>query len=438
MSRSVCVSALSAVLVLVWVRQGQAAGEGCTERDLEKATVAPTEEARIASIERWLGKCEGHLTNDELADGLASLLRHYMSAPPNYEGCLRVTTRLIQLGEVRNYVQYNDDYGYCGGDCTKSPRPRDCQEGRDRRNKERAFEKYLDTTAKVGAEFQMDQPVPCAPSAARKLLANMDKAAFYALALRFLAKYEKQCPQAGNPAVRISMANDKALIFFHRGDDAACLRALDEVAPLAKGADATAFNRALCGGPCALDSGRCAKVQEVRKRALLARARLHPSGTALDDPVCARGKYTRVPTHVFAWDLKSYRVCQEGKCSPRRLPMTALGDLNGDGWGEYSNRAIEVQGWWNAVGDRHLVFRLFSNVDVCGMGDFVEVAALSTGDTKEQDHPPDPLAYTAKVTAPAHAATKSYCIYPSKGLKCSATACNVEPYLCADMTRECE
>jgi hypothetical protein len=114
--------------------------------------------------------------------------------------------------------------------------------------------------------------------------------------------------------------------------------------------------------------------------------------------------------------------------------MTALGDLNGDGWGEYANRSI---GPYDPRG-KYLVFRLFSNIDVCERGSFLEVATLDTKDVDEEDAPEPPLAYTARVTAPAGAATKSYCIYPSKGLKCSATACNKKPYRCADLTRESE
>jgi hypothetical protein len=428
-------SVLSIGLGLLWAGGAEAAGEGCSYRDLSEATRGRTREARIASIERKLRDCEGRLTNEELARGLGYLCDEYKSAPPDFEGCLRVTTRLVRLGEVQGYAQYNYDYGYCGGDCAKSPSPRNCEHGKEQRAKAVALEKHLDTAAKVGAEFQMEQPVPCALEAARKLVANMDKSAFYSLALRFMAKYEKQCAQATDSEVRVALANDKALVFFHRGDDAACLRVLGEVAPIAKASGATDFNRALCGGPCALDRGRCVKVQETRKHALLGRTKLAPSGTRLDDPACARANYTRRPTHLFAWDLKTYRVCEEGKCLSTKHPMTALGDLDGDGWGEYSNRTVEaheLRGDLGTVRQPYLVFRLFSNVDVCERGDFVEVATLSTGDLEQEQHP---LAFEAKITAPANAASKLYCIYPSKGLKCSPLSCNVEPYSCADMTR---
>lgn len=434
--RSRALSVLSVGLALLWSRGADAAGEGCTERDLDKAKAGPTREAWVASLQHWLGKCEGRLTQSELSSGLSALKNLYLDTPPDFDGCLRVTKQLLRL--YPGVTGLVEDYGYCGGDCSESTVPVVCQRGKERQKQRLVHERYLDAEAKVGAEFEMDQPVPCALEAARKLVANMDRSAFYGLAMRFLSKYENECPEATDPTVRVSLANDKALVLFHKGEDAACLHALDEVASFTKDHPESAFNRALCGGSCSLDSARCAVAEEARNRALLARAKIRPVGTAHDGQVCRRGIFTRRPTRAFAWDLKSYRECQEGKCEPTEYPMTVLGDLDGDGSGEYSNRAIqthEYQSRKDVYRERYLVFRLFSNIDVCERGAFVERAKLDTDNSWGLKHP---LEYSAKVTAPANAAAKSFCIYPSKGLKCSATACNNKPYRCADLTQTSE
>jgi hypothetical protein len=353
--------------------------------------------------------------------------------------------RMIQLGKVTNYAQYNNDFGYCGGDCAKSPMPDSCRRGRLHREKELAEERYLDTTAKVGADFEMEQPVPCAPAKARKLIAKMDESLFFGLALRFIGKYENDCAEANEPGTRTALANDKAVLLFHAGDDAACLHALDEVRGLPTGPRDTAFNRALCGGPCSLDLRQCSAVQDARKKALLARAaRVTGEDLTTDrkedtSAVCARGNYSRFPTHALSWDLKSFRICAKGQCSAKRHPMVPVGDLDGDGLGEYVNKEKDFDIIWgsglDSIHTPFLIFKLFSSSDLCERGEATELARI---ETHYEDQTAPALAFTEKIVVLPNSRLKTFCVYETKGLQCSATGCNQEPYECADLSKRGE
>jgi hypothetical protein len=179
-------------------------------------------EKNLQSIEAKLAECKGKLGADEEAVALQEMYSYYMHEPRDYEGCRRVMGRAIQLGEVFGCAQFNHNWGYCGGDCSKAPFPQACRDG--------VKEREIEINAKVGPDIEKEQPVPCNLTKARRLISGLDKAFFHDQALRFIDKYRADCRQAKEPSATMALANDEALVRFHGDDDAACLHALDTIA----------------------------------------------------------------------------------------------------------------------------------------------------------------------------------------------------------------
>jgi hypothetical protein len=282
----------------------------------------------------------------------------------------------------------------------------------------------------------------------------MDQAFFQDQALRFIEKYRTDCKQAAAPAAKMALANDEALVHFHKDDDAACLHALDAAVPTEPHDVATtALNRALCGGPCTLDASQCASAAELRKKALEARrvraklrARMQehcwdckegqPCKPWPRDAVIRSGGSSAV-----AWNLKAVRhLGFRGALSAVKLLWA--GDLNGDGLGDFVYSGRETyRDLSNAGVDgygekpfRYLDFRAWLS---CGAhGQYINSVILQT------EHPPftngtydlKPDEYSLGITDKPNSTIKSICVYPSRRVKCTRTKCDEDSAECEDFS----
>jgi len=434
-----------AAVLLATGRVALAEGPGCTKEDIYKAANSfpgVDREHNLQAIEAKLAECKGKLTASEEAEALQGMYRYYMHDPRDYEGCRRVLGRVIQLGEVFGYAQFNDDFGYCGGDCSKSPRPRDCLEGVERRN--------VEVNAKVGSDIEDEQPVPCNLTKARKLLSGLDKAYFLDQALRFIAKYRTDCKQAGAPATRVALANDEALVHFHGDDDVACLRALDSIPSSETGdSEATAFNRALCGGPCTSSADKCAVAAASRRKALEARVARTKLRAKMQEDCwdCKPGQpcnplpredlsRSYMGSRAVAWDLKTLRHCDIKGCGAKTKPFW-IGDINGDGIGDFLevfssiNRDAQTRGLRgpDTKPFRYLDFQAWLG---CGaQGKYLNGATITT---EQEPSGPPPDQYSLGITDRPGSTIKSFCVYPGRRVKCSQTECDEKPSHCGDLS----
>jgi hypothetical protein len=434
---------------VAWSGVAVAKGPGCTKEDIQKAANSSPEKEReknLQSIEAKLAECKGRLTAVEEAGALTYMYFDYLLEPVDFEGCRRTMGRGIQLGQVSGFADFSDNWGYCGGDCSKAPMPDACRRG--------AKERELELNAKVGPDVEKEQPVPCNLTQARKLISSMDQAFFQDQALRFIEKYRADCKQAAAPAAKLALANDEALVHFHKDDDAACLHALDAAVPTEPhDVETFAFNRALCGGACTLDASQCASAAELRKKALEARrvrtrlrARMQEhcwdckEGQACKpwprDAVTRSGGST-----AMAWNLKAVRhLGLRGALSPVKLLWA--GDLNGDGLGDfvYSTRETHrdvsnagVDGYGEKP-FRYLDFRAWLS---CGaLGQYLNSVILQT------DHPPftngtydlKPDEYSLGIMDRPKSTIKSICVYPTRRVKCTRTKCDEDAVECEDFS----
>jgi hypothetical protein len=292
-------------------------------------------------------------------------------------------------------------------------------------------------------ERDMEQNVPCDFGEARRQASKLDKAGFGSSALRLITKYRQVCAKNSPAAEVAALANDEALIHYHQGDDGACLKVLTGFPDDIAGA---AFNRALCGGMCSLDSAKCAKAADARRKALATRElqrqlREKTQGVCTKDPGDWALLGRNLPDNL-GWTLRS-------EWSLRFVDRKGLiwaGDLNGDGLGDY---IAAWDGYWrdtsNAALDNRLPpgsfevvrWRAFQvSIGCPKFGAFANVLERNTEFAIDSDeHPNEPDNKIAiRVLEQPGRAVRSVCIYPSRNLKCTATKCNREPDQCADLS----
>ena len=429
-----------------WPATAFAKGPGCTKKDIEDAANSypgKEKEKNLKSIEAKLTECKGKLTADEEAEALRYMYFYYLQEPIDFEGCRRAMGRGVQLGAISGF--FNQNWGYCGGDCSKAPMPDACRDG--------AKKHEIELNAKVGPDVEKKQPAPCNLTNARKLISGMDQAFFQDQALRFIEKYRTDCKQAAAPAAKLALANDEALVHLHKDDDAACLHALDAAVPTEPhDVETTAFNRALCGGACTLDASQCASAAELRRKALEARrvrtrlrARMQEHcWNCKEGKLCEpwpRDAVARWGSSSMDWDLKIARhLGLRGSGSPYKLLWA--GDLNGDGLGDfvYSTREL-YQDLSNAgldgYGDKPFRYLKFSAHMSCGTYGKYVVSAIFQTDRRPYtngtyDLKPDQ--FSLAVTEKPGSTIKSICVYPSRKLKCTRTECNEKPVECEDFS----
>lgn len=393
----------------------------------------------VASFERELAACKDKLSPTDHLDLLIQIVREQLESPPDLEGCRRVAERGLRLVENGGPAQeINRSYGYCGGDCKKAVCVPCCEVGAKRRQKDLKAATQSVRQAKMSEEERdMEQDVPCDLGKARQTAARLDKAGFGDSALRLIAKYRQTCAKNRPPAEEVALANDQALIHFHRGDDGSCVKALTGISDDVVG---TAFNRALCGGPCSLDPITCAKAAEARKKAMVSRA-LQKKLRERTQAWCA--SHSPEDTGLPAWDLPTN---PGWAAQPRDSgKLIWAGDINGDGLGDLVER---WDGYWedtsNAALDNALprgaltsvrwkAYRVSIGCPKVGL--FVQVMERNTEFDKDPlDHPDQPDDKTAiRMLDQPGRTIRSVCVYPSRNLKCSATKCNREPDQCADL-----
>jgi hypothetical protein len=433
---------------VAWSAVALAKGPGCTKADIQKAANGFPEiekDKNLQAIAAKLAECKGKLTAGEEAGALLHMYFFYMKEPVDFEGCRRAMGRGIQLGQVSGFASFSGYWGYCGGDCSKAPTPDACRDG--------AKKHELELNAKVGPDVEGEQQVPCNLNRARKLISGMDQAFFQDQALRFIEKYRADCKQAAAPAGKMALANDEALVHFHKDDDAACLHALDAAAPTEPhDVETSAFNRALCGGACTLNASQCASAAALRQKALEARRVRTKLRARMQEHCwdCREGKpcepwprdaVTRWGSVAVVWDLKTIReLGLRGSGFPYKLLWA--GDLNGDGLGDfvYSTREL-YQDLSNAgldgYGDKPFRYLKFSAHMSCGVYGKYVVSAIFQTDRRPYtngtyDLKPDQ--FSLAVTEKPGSTIKSICVYPSRKLKCTRTECNEKPIECEDFS----
>jgi hypothetical protein len=166
------------------------------------------------------------------------------------------------------------------------------------------------------------------------MLAAFDKAGFQGPGIRHADRFLEACGARLSAVDREVIANDIALLHFHRGDDVGCIKALAESAIAAGGGrTSTAFNRALCGGACtATDESTCSSAARARQNALSARDRQAEALEAVRKS-CAPGAGV-VEEYVLAADMKKVLALEFGGSFISRVRLHWAGDLNGDGLGD--------------------------------------------------------------------------------------------------------
>jgi hypothetical protein len=399
----------------------------------------PQDTAR--SFERELELCKGKLDVFDEIQTLIDITRTYLEGHlRDFEGCRRAAERGLRLRDHGGPAsEINESFGYCGGDCSKAPLSGSCKAGARKRQQE-IEGKIQDAQEqkKTPEERDSEQTVSCDFKKARQLAEKLDRAAFGDSALRLIAKFRNTCAKEITPPVAEALADDEALVQYHRGDDAACLKALSRLpAPDSPG---TAFNRALCGGPCSLDAGKCGAASEARKKAIAARA-VQAKLRAKTLVWCASHKPDG-EAGMPAWDLTGTTNWKDSH-SVRKGRIVWVGDMNGDGVGDL------VFGWedkWEDTSSAALNgyalptirWKAFSAVVGCGrIGDYREVFGWNT-EIENQSGGPDleesDYNISIGVVERVDSTIRSICIYPSKAVKCTRTKCNGKPNECADLS----
>jgi len=449
-SRLVWTAALAFVVPLVGhARVAHAESPGCAKADVQKAmdTMPANNVAGIttATLEA-LNRCKGRLTSQLEADTLFHLLLLFESSGyEDLEGCRRVAD--LGLGLDRKEVGYTAEqvaqfYGRCGGDCNK------VKDDKSRRSCEREgkiLQKEL--TGKLAPEIESEQAVPCDPKKARKLVEGMDRLSLREQALRFMAKYHASCGKAAAPKDLEALANDEALVNFHNGNDADCLKTLDAIANASS--PASAFNRALCGGTCTLEAPTCTSAADARKKALAERV-LREKLRQVTQAYCWRctaGKTCTAPrrdeiyrgsfgeSHALNWDLKPFSDGVRGR-------YNWIEDINGDGIGDLmfeernvqedlSSYALDGIAKWPDI-----KYRRFTVYVGCGESRYMVVFDASTNREPYTDHasatgPWDD--YALRITDKTTTPIKSTCVYEDHDIKCTKTKCDGKAVECADL-----
>ena len=321
-------------------RTAHAEGPGCTADDLKK----PFQGVPSGEVERItkavLGKidsCKGRLTPKEeagaihrillLGNGVTDANRALCRAVA--ERGLRLDPKEVGLG-IASHI--SEVWGRCGGDCSKTPLVDSCKKGE--------ADHLAELHHRMAADASLNLPVSCGIKKARQLIRTMDDAAFRVQALRYIAQYRTTCGSELSATDAATLATDEAIVRFHGDDDAGCLQALAGAAD----SPATAFNRALCGGPCTMEPAKCSAAADARRKAVAER----PLREALRERTkaycwdCKPGKPCEVPPleqrpvwgqDKVAWESEStVYLSQKGKVETDS-PIVWAGDLNADGIG---------------------------------------------------------------------------------------------------------
>jgi hypothetical protein len=363
--RCFCLMAIAGALQFVVIR-AWAEGPGCTKDDLARADrgiPGDAIERRTKAVFGKLQECKGRLTQWEEANVLQNLLFHYTGChefPPCYgrmDACRVLAEKGIHLdldhvGSAGQLIA--ELYGSCGGDCSKivaldarSICEKDRQKVATIQNaaaKAVAKSEIIALGAKKAYEVELEQAVSCDPRKARKTIALMDQKGFRDQGRRFIQKYRITCDARMSQEFRVALANDEAVLHFHDDDDMSCMRTLASLPDPVS--EATAWNRALCGGTCTLEAGRCASVSDTRQRAIAGRE-LRTKRRQVTQALCwdcKQGAPCKPPLMkdgrsagggiAISWDLKTKRdVALVGDVG-RSSKLHWIGDLNGDGIGD--------------------------------------------------------------------------------------------------------
>jgi hypothetical protein len=442
---------------------------GCTLDDIHRADTFPADaiEQRSNAILAKMQACKGRLSQRDEANALQDLLLYYSRRRyPDSDACRALAERgihldLDRLGGAGELI--SEAYGRCGGDCSRidsEDSRRVCEKNHEKLLAIKAAQASAEAKALTGRlawQVELDQKVDCNPRQARRLVASMDQRGFQEQAIRFIQKYRETCGGQMSLERKEALANDEALLHFHRDVDADCLKSLAAFteAPLAS----TAWNRALCGGPCTMDAAKCASVQDARKKALAARA-LRAKRREVTQARCWRckaGAACRPPMKgdhpinsgvALDWDLKSARAVGSGKIGkPYKVHWT--GDLNGDGIGDFVTvRADKARlhdflygtlAWEGKVKDRAVRTKLFNVMIGCGANNEFEniwsentasESYLPTGDIPDGDLDE----FELRIGRNPVSDIPSVCIYSTSG-ECRTPSCEGKPIECLDLSK---
>jgi len=310
-------------------------------------------------------------------------------------------------------------------------------------------------TPKLGPAFEDEQRVSCDLATARQTIARLDRASFQDQALRFLAKLRRSCSTSFGAVAAESLANDEALLDFHRDDDAACLRVLagatsDRAASKSLVRD---FNRALCGAPCDASDKNCRAAVAARGKALAGRA-LRAKLRAETKAWCrgCRQGEPCVPTAVeelgksphgtFAldWTLKTAIAVTDSKEDKPGRTIFWAGDVNGDGLGDLVFFETSQAMWHHcATVDGECAFPAKDLTVELSCGENGTYATVFQAASDELEDGPTDFnllsRYSAAVVEEPNTTVKSICLYSGKTVKCTRYGCNREPAACADLSR---
>ncbi len=410
-------------------------------RGEDKAASVKTDDT-IRSYEHELELCRGRVSISDQHRTLLYIVRQYLKKDPtDFEGCRRVTERsMLVVGNGGPDEEINDSFGYCGGDCKKAACMSCCEFGVKKRQKEIEDDvRRAQNRDRTVEDRDSEQAVSCDFKKARELVTKLDKAAFRDSALRLITKYRRVCGKEITSDVAEALTNDEAMVNYHRGDDALCVKGLSGLpTPDSTG---TAFNRALCGGPCSLGATKCATANEARRNAIAARAaqsKLRAQTLAWcssHPPDEDRG--------LPAWDLTGTTAWKGNPTGERDGRIVWAGDINGDGLGDL------VFGWdgrWedlsssglNGYGLPTVRWNAFSVTIGCGrLGDYREILGRNTelnyNDPQVDLEASDVNTSVGVVERPG-SAIRSVCIYPTRKVMCTRTKCNSKPEECADLS----
>lgn len=466
----------SLALAVLSVPNALADGPGCTKKDLEAADNSAPERDIAARTKAVFGKieeCKGKLTQREEAGAIRDLLFYYSRRrfEKDIEGCRSVAAKGLRLDldalppEAEVIIEA---YVRCGGDCTNVTTPkarRDCDWNHAKvvEAQEAAAKAELRAlNGKTAAEVELEQPVTCDPRKARKTIALLDQRAFREQGVRFVQQYRLHCQQAMSTDQRVALANDEALLRFHWDDDAGCLRALSGIGGPVP--DSTAWNRALCGGDCTLEPGECLAVADARRKALAGRPIREQRrqvtrklcwdcepGTPCEPPKMKNGK-PKGEGVAFSWNLKTARNVRGGDVGPS-YPLYWVGDLNGDGIGDFATVRKEkgdlvdylikyvggTAAWEARMPNRKIPYKTFEVQIGCGAdGAFDRMWTQKTDEdpyyqATEKGVPLGLDEYTIHIDAKPGIDLPSVCIHDSDG--CEPKSCKNRPVKCLDLSR---
>jgi hypothetical protein len=291
-------------------------------------------------LEDFFETCLGKLSPARGASVALTGAQIYFDARMDAE-CLRLVERTRDLGRLLpKDVQWSEFYrGLCGSECAGAGPG--CARGALQRKKR------LDPPVPA-ADLEATQPIPCSLKTIRDAILILDRGAFYEQASTLMRLAFAKCRNL-SPRDRAAVMSDMALVHFHAGDDKQCLDTIAELGASGSLRVTDEFNRALCGGPCALGAASCNKaaqardkVMEIRNRRARARERLEPScfPCTPEDAKCHRellSPGSPIRDYAVFWDLKSARPVSDGAVDRRLLSKRKLwwaGDLNADGIGD--------------------------------------------------------------------------------------------------------